>query len=67
MVGLKNRGFNWTGVGQKCKLLQNCHSWSIGKQMGIAGRGGSSWDSDDDTRIVGSIINLAYPGMDRLG
>ncbi len=66
MVGLKNRGFGWTGVGQKCKLLQNCHSGPDLKQMTMAGGAIASWYTDDDARIVGSIINPAYPGMDRL-
>ncbi len=37
MVGLKIRGFNWAGVGQKCKLPQKCHSGPNIKQMIMAG------------------------------
>jgi hypothetical protein len=67
MVSLKNQGFDWAGVRQKCILLQNCHSEPGVKQMTMVGWAISSWYSDDDARIVVSIINLAYPRMDRVG
>ena len=38
--------------------------WRTKKMTGWLG---SLWDSNDDARIISTIVNLASPRMDRLG